>query len=77
MTETEWLDVFSNNLIDLIQDSGYTQKELSRHTGLSEAAISSYINKRRMPKITALFNLALVLDCELEDLTGYVDRIEF
>ena len=76
MTESEWLDTFSDNLVQLIRDRGYTQGDLAEDTGLSEAAISSYINKRRMPKITALFNLAMVLDCELEDLTGYVDRIE-
>ena len=77
MTESEWLDIFSNNLIELIRDRGYTQADLADDTGLSEATISAYINKRRIPKVTTLLNLALVLDCELEDLTGYVDRIEF
>ena len=77
MMESEWLDIFSNNLIELIRDRGYTQADLAEDTGLSEATISAYINKRRIPKVTTLLNLALVLDCELEDLTGYVDRIEF
>lgn len=77
MTETDWLDIFSNNLIELIRERGYTQSELAEVTGLSEATISSYINKRRIPKVPALLNLALVLDCELEDLTGYVDLIKF
>ena len=77
MTESEWLDIFSNNLIELIRDRGYTQADLAEDTGLSEATISAYINKRRIPKVTTLLNLALVLDCELEDLTGYVDHIEF
>ena len=77
MTESEWLDIFSNNLIELIRDRGYTQADLAEDTGLSEATISAYINKRRIPKVPTLLNLALALDCELEDLTGYVDRIEF
>lgn len=77
MTEMEWLDEFSNNLIYEMRERGYTQADLAEDAGVSEATISSYINKRRIPKVTTLLNLALVLDCDLEDLTGCVGRIEF
>lgn len=76
MSELEWLDIFGDNLKDMIEGVGYTQRDLADETGLSESTISRYISKKQMPCIRALVNIAYVLDCSLDDLMDFGDRIE-
>lgn len=75
MTEAEWLDIFSKNLIEIMRDVGITQRELADETGLSEASISCYIRKIKMPGVRALVNIAYALDCSLNELMDFGDRI--
>ena len=77
ITESELIEIFKNNLVTTMEEKGYSQKDLSYETGLSEMTISRYVNGQSMPKISALFNIAMVLDCELEELVGYVDMVAF
>lgn len=76
MTETEWLEIFGDNLKDLIDKQGYTQRDLADEVGLDEGTISRYVNKQRIPGVRALVNIAYVLDCSLDDLMDFGDRIE-
>lgn len=76
MTETEWLDIFSNNLLELMRERGYSQGDLADDTGLSKMAISYYINKQRIPGIRAIINIAYILDCDVSELIDFGDRIE-
>lgn len=75
MTEKEWLDIFAHNLVDMLQDARMTQRELADETGLSEGTISAYINGRKMPGIRAIVNIGYALDCDLNDLIDFGDRI--
>ena len=70
MSEQEWLELFGNNLAYILSERGYTQKQFAEATGLSEAAISNYINKRQMPTIRAIINMSYEL---CEDLNGFID----
>lgn len=76
MTETQWLEIFGENLKEMIEGYGYTQRDLADETGLAESTISRYISKKQMPCIKALVNIAYVLDCSLDDLMDFGDRIE-
>ena len=76
MTELDWLDAFGDNLVYMMKSSNVTQRELSYFTGLSESAISSYINKRKIPGIKAIINIADALECTVAELIDYGDRIE-
>lgn len=76
MTELDWLDAFGDNLVYMMKSSNVTQRELSCFTGLSESAISSYINKRKIPGIKAIINIADALECTVSELIDYGDRIE-
>ena len=76
MTELDWLDAFGDNLVYMMKSSNVTQRELSYFTGLSESAISSYINKRKIPGIKAIVNIADALECTVSELIDYGDRIE-
>lgn len=75
MSEMEWLDCFSSNLKILLKESGMTQKELAEESGLTEASISQYINKRNMPNAKAIVNLAYALDCSVDELVDFDEAI--
>lgn len=76
MSEQEWINIFGGNLAEIMAEQGYTQKDLAEDTGLSEASISNYVNKRRMPTVKAIINMAYVLDCDFNDFLDFGDRID-
>lgn len=76
MSEMEWISIFGDNLIDIIDEKGYTQEQLANETGLTQSTISKYINKKQMPSIKAVVNLAYALDCTTDELIEFGDAIE-
>ena len=68
MTEMEWLDIFGDNLRSVLEYTNTTQRELADAAGLAESTISSYINKRKMPSLRAVINIAYALDINIEEL---------
>lgn len=75
MSEQEWLDIFGDNLAEMMYEQGYSQRDLADATGLSESSISHYVNKTRVPTIKAIINIAYVLDCDFNDFIDFGDRI--
>lgn len=55
---------------ELLDQKGITRKEFSKLTGLTEAAISRYINGQREPKAITLSVIANSLDVSLDELLG-------
>lgn len=76
MSEQEWLDIFADNLLDMLNEANMTQRDLADETGLSEAAISQYIHKRKIPGVRAIINISYALNCDMSDLIDFGDRIE-
>ena len=70
MSELELMDIIAGNLKTLMDEYGYSQKELAEASGVSEASISRYIKAERMPTLVSLFNISMALDCEPHDITG-------
>lgn len=75
MGEFEWLKIFGDNLVDMMNSANMTQRDLAKETGLSESTISKYINKAQMPGVKGLLNIAYALDCNLDDLIDFGDKI--
>jgi transcriptional regulator with XRE-family HTH domain len=75
MSESEWLDLFGDNLRFMLYEANMTQRELADAAGLSESVISDYINKRKMPGIRAVLNIAHALDIDIAELIDYGVRI--
>lgn len=75
MSEFEWLDIFGDNLRDMLIDANMTQRELADETGLTEATISRYIQKQRIPTLRAIINIAYALGCDVDELVDFGDRI--
>lgn len=76
MSEMEWINIFGDNLIDIMDEKGYTQEQLANETGLTQSTISKYINKKQMPSIKAIVNLAYAFDCTTDELIEFGDAIE-
>lgn len=76
MSELEWLDIFGDNLRGIIDEYGITQSGLAEDIGVSEATISNYIHKKKMPSIKTIINMAYVLDMDINELIDFDDMIE-
>lgn len=76
MTQSEWKQIFGNNLIDILKDCDMSQAQLARDAGLSVSRISDYINGNATPSIFALINMAYTLDLDLGEFIDFGDRIE-
>lgn len=75
MTELEWLAIFGVNLMEMLHENGMTQRDLADDTGLSEGTISNYIRGRQLPGVKAIVNIANALNCSIDDLIDFGDRI--
>lgn len=76
MSEVEFIDIFADNLRDIMQEVGITQSELADESGLSRATINRYLAKQRLPTLKALINICNVLDCDLDELIPTYDQIK-
>lgn len=76
MSELEWMDIFGDNLRSLLEEQWMSQQELADATGISKSTISRYINKQCMPSVAALVNIAYALNCEIDDILYFGDRLE-
>ena len=63
----------NERVCDLLQQSGLTQKELALKIGVTEAAISRYINGEREPKLDVISNMATALHTTTDYLLGRED----
>lgn len=75
MSEQQWLDIFGDNLRDILIEQGYTQKDLAEAIGVTEATISRYIRKQRIPTIKNLINMSMELGIDLEEFANFGERI--
>ena len=68
MTEKEFIDIFA--------ETGTTQRELAKDSHLTEATISRYLSRDRMASSRALVNIAIALNCNLDDLVPFYDLVD-
>ena len=76
MSQQEWLNIFGDNLVSILEEERISQKELSRLTGLSESTISRYINKLQMPNMRAIINISYALNWSFEDMLNYGSMLD-
>lgn len=75
MTELEWMCIFGDNLVSILNEYGMTQRELADRAGLSESTISQYIHKQKMPSLRAAINIAYALDIPIDELVDFDERV--
>lgn len=59
-------DIFSKNVKRLLDEKCMSQRELADAAGVTEVAMSRYLNDGRMPKGPILYNIAKVLGVSIE-----------
>ena len=77
MSEQEWIDIFGDNLRDILKECGYTQRDLADAVNTTEATISRYINKQRMPTLKMAINMSLELGIPMDEFVIFDDRVEW
>lgn len=75
MSEVEFLNIFADNLRDLMKEVGVSQNELASMIGTSKSVVSRYINKQIIPSLPTFINICIALDCDLEELVPTYDYI--
>lgn len=75
MSELEWMDIFADNLVDILKYANMTQRELADVSGLAESTISQYISKKRLPSIPSIINISYALDIDINELIDFGERI--
>lgn len=76
ISEDEFVNIFADNLRDIMKDIGINQIELAHESGLDKTTISRYLKKQRMPSLKAVVNICYVLNCRLDDLVPTYDLID-
>ena len=76
MTQTEWRNIFGNNLAEILEEKGMTQSQLARDAGLSVSRINDYVNENATPTIFAIINMAYALDMDVGELVDFDERID-
>ena len=76
MTREDWMENFSENLQDILDERGVKQRELSDMTGIPTSTISAYINQAIMPSAEAVVKISYALDVEFNDLLDFGDTID-
>lgn len=81
MSEVQWIDTFAGNLRSLLDETGMSQRELAKLTGISEVTISKYLHRQCMPSVAALVNIYHVfnqyVNVSINDLLYFYDKLEF
>ena len=76
MTEREWLMYFGVNLTEMLEEAKMTQRDLADAAGISEASLCKYIQGHQMPRVRAIVNIADALNCSVDTLVDFGDRIK-
>ena len=56
------MSIIGDRIHQLMEVNGYTQKELAGMVGVTESAMSRYLNNTREPKLEVIANLATALN---------------
>lgn len=70
------MEGINERLMDLINRSGFTQKEIAEKAGITEAAMSHYLKGTRCPRPTILAKFADILGTSVDYIIGSTNDSE-
>ena len=76
MSQDEWREIFGGNLSDILEETGISQNELAKMTGLSKSRISDYINGYSTPSVFSIINMAYALELDISEFIDFEETIE-
>lgn len=66
--------IFARRLCEVLRLRKMTQRDLSKKTGITESAVSHYVNAVQCPHSTVLLLIANALDVSMDYLFGRTDN---
>lgn len=75
MTEQEWIEKFRRNLDYILYERGYTQEEFANALGITQTAVSYWINGKRAPSVYSLINMSHVLKINIDELVDFGEPV--
>lgn len=69
------METFSKKLKSLLSIKGFSQKALADASGLTQGAISKYLNGHQEPKSRELYSISKVLNVSMESWFSVVDDL--
>ena len=75
MSEVELIDIFADNLRDLMQEVGINKSQLARETLTSRSTITRLLDKKQMPSLPTLINICHVCGVTLDEMVPTYDLI--
>lgn len=76
MTEYEWLQAFSENLLRLLHETNMSTRELAESANIAPSTITRWVKGLTTPNIRSIINISEVLNCPFEDLIYFGCMIE-
>lgn len=76
MSEIEWLDIFGENLNDMLIEQDISRNDFANAIGVDRSTVSRYINKQQMPTVKNIVNMAYVLRCDVDELINFDEHID-
>lgn len=75
MTQTEWKEIFGDNLVTILREKNMSQAQLAKTAGLSTSRVSDYINGNSTPTIFAIINMAYALEMDIGEFVDFEEYI--
>ena len=75
MTQTEWKEIFGDNLVTILREKNMSQAQLAKKAGLSTSRVSDYINGNSTPTIFAIINMAYALEMDIGEFVDFEEYI--
>lgn len=75
MQEQEWIEKFRRNLDYILYERGYTQKDFAKALGVTQAAVSYWIDGKRAPSVYSLINMSYLLHMSIDELVDFGEPV--
>lgn len=70
-SEKEWIEMFADNLRDVMRERGYNQEELSVYAGVPQSAINKYLHAKAMPSLHSLMMMCVEMGLGVEEMGNF------
>ena len=70
-SKEDYMDIFADNLADLMERRGFDDISLAKEARMKSTTILGYKNRRTLPTIKSIVNLAHALGCSIEELIDF------
>lgn len=75
MQEQEWIEKFRRNLDHILYERGYTQKDFAKALGVTQAAVSYWVDGKRAPSVYSLINMSYLLHMSIDELVDFGEPV--